>query len=196
MPKTPLGMCVRGLHSLSDPKNIAVKTYSSGQTQRYCQPCNNAARKAKPLPKLALPPSVRQLEVLQARADGMTETEVAERDGITVDGVRQSILRARRTLRVTPSLSAAVAVCLAYGLITPDASGPLPPKGLQTAPYVLSVLDLIQGRREPLKPLDVQRGRLLDALYAWSEPHAVSVLWAAGLIIPRDVSPLFAAKEK
>jgi hypothetical protein len=47
-----------------------------------------------------------------------------------------------------------------------------------------------------MSPKDVQRLRLLDALYAWSEPHAVSVLWAAGTITARDVAPLFAKGKK
>ncbi|SOE25636.1 helix-turn-helix transcriptional regulator [Streptomyces sp. OK228] len=188
--------CGRGLHSLNDPHNVAFRRKADGMPRRYCLPCEVAARRARPLPPLALAPTPGQLDVLQGRADGMTEEEIAERDGVTVDGVRQSIMRARRRLRVTPSLSAAVAVCLAYELITPDTSGPRPPKSAETAPYAASVLALVQGRRRPMSPKDVQRLKLLDVLYAWSEPHAVSVLWAAGTITPRDVAPLFAKRRK
>jgi DNA-binding CsgD family transcriptional regulator len=164
--------------------------------RRYCLPCEVAARRAGTLPRLALTPSVRQLEILQALADGLSDEEIAERDSVTVDGVRQSVMRARRKLRVTPTLSAAVAVCLAHELIKPDTSGPQPPRSAETAPYAASVLALVQGRRRPMSPKDVQRLRLLDALYAWSEPHAVSVLWAAGTITARDVAPLFAKRKR
>lgn len=187
--------CGRGLHSLKDPRNVAFRRKADGMPRRYCLPCEVAGRRAAPLPRLTHAPGARQLAILQGRADGLSDEEVAERDGISVGAVRQNTLRARRTLRVVPNIASAVAVCLAYGLIKPDTSGPLPPKGAETAPYIASVLDLVQGRRGPLSPKDVQRLRLLDALYAWSEPHAVSVLWAAGVITARDLSPLF-AKEK
>lgn len=188
--------CGRGLHSLNDPRNVAFRRKADGIPRRYCLPCEVAARRAGTLPPLALTPSVRQLAVLQGRADGMTDEEIAERDGITPGGVWRSTMLARETLRVTPTVAAAVAVCLAHGLITPDTSGPLPPKGGRTAPYAASVLDLVQGRRGPLLARDWQRERLLDALYAWSEPHAVSVLWAAGAIKARDVAPLFAKRKR
>lgn len=195
MPKTPVGVCGRGLHDLDDPRIGAFKVYSSGHRQRYCLPCSVAIRRAKPLPELTRRPTPKQIDALQDIAYGLTPEEIAQRDGISAWTVRDRLYKGRRTLAVTPTTAAAVAVCLAYELIKPDESGPLPPKGLKTAPHALSVIALIQGRRKPLLPLYWQRGRLLDAAYAWSEPHAVSVLWAAGLIIPRDVSPLF-AKEK
>ncbi|MFJ4828420.1 hypothetical protein ACIP79_00540 [Streptomyces sp. NPDC088747] len=188
--------CARGLHLLDDPRNVAFKQSRDRPPRRYCLPCYAATKRSGRLPRLALAPSPRQLEVLQDRANGLSDEEIAERDDVTVSTVRHASLRARLTLRVTPTTAAAVAVCLAYELIKPDNSGPLPPRDARTAPYAASVLALVQGQREPLKPKDVQRARLLDALYAWSEPHAVSVLWAAKTISARDVAPLFARGKR
>ncbi|MGW6790033.1 hypothetical protein [Streptomyces chartreusis] len=193
MANQPQSVCRRGLHSLNDPKNLGYKRYRSGAKKRFCLPCSRITA-GRELPPLPATPTIPQLALLQDRADGLTDMEIAERDGVTAGAVAHRALRARRTLGVA-STTAAVGVCLAYGLITPATDGPLPLRCEEIVPYVASVLDLVQGRREPLKPLDVQRARLLDALYAWTEPHAVSVLWAAGLITPREIAPLF-AKEK
>ncbi|MFF0183528.1 RNA polymerase sigma factor [Streptomyces sp. NPDC005244] len=189
-------VCGRGLHRLDDPRNIGIKTTPAGVGRRFCQPCEAARRREVPLPLVTALPSERQLLLIQARADGLSDEEIAERDGIGVDAVRQGIFRARRKLRVTPTLSAAVAMCLAYELIEPDRNGPLPRKTVENAPYAASVLALVQGRRKPMSAKDVQRRRLLDALYAWSEPHAVSILWASQTLTKRDLYPLFAKTKR
>lgn len=195
----PQDTCRRGLHSFSDPKNVGFKKNGQGVPKRFCLPCKSARDRLRygpaQLPELARRPTQLQLEVMQARADGLTDIEIAEVRRVSPDGARQAIRRTCLTLGIAPSAAGGVAVCLAYELIKPDTKAPRVPKSKSTAPYVRSMLALVQGRREPYKPRDVQRLRMLDALYAWSEPHAVSVLWAAGLIVPHDVIPLF-AKEK
>ncbi|MCX4912833.1 sigma factor-like helix-turn-helix DNA-binding protein [Streptomyces sp. NBC_00687] len=189
-------VCGRGLHRLDDPRNIGIKVTAAGVERRFCQPCEVARKREVPLPFITALPTERQLLLIQKRADGLSEEETAEQEGISVSGVRQGITRARRTLRVTPTLSAAVAMCLAYELIEPDRTGPLPPKSPETAPHAASVLALVQGRRKPWQPKDVRRRLMLDALYAWSEPHAVSVLWASQTLSKRDLYPLFAKRKK
>lgn len=191
------GICGRGLHDLGNPLNVGIKPCADGTERLYCLPCGIATRRYRALPPLTQMPTRQQLAVLQDMAWGMTVAEIAERDGQSTEAVRNRVRRARLKLPGTPTTAAAaVAVCLAYELITPDTSGPLPPRDRRTARYALSVLDLVQGRRGPLVALYRHRGLLLDALYAWSEPHAVSVLWAAGTITPRDVAPLFAKRRK
>lgn len=196
MTRPQQGVCGRGLHRLDDPRNIGIKVTASGVGRRFCQPCEAARKREVPLPLVTALPTEHQLRLIQRRADGLSDEEIAEQDGIGVDAVRQGIFRARRKLRVTPTLSAAVAMCLAYELIEPDKRGPLPRKTPETAPHAASVLALVQGRRKPLSAKDVRRRLMLDALYAWSEPHAVSVLWASQTLTKRDLSPLFVKGKK
>lgn len=192
-------MCGRGLHSLGDPLSVAYKKNGNGKLKRFCRACKNERDRQRyahrELPDLVRQPTDVQLEIIQARADGFDDYEIARDRQITPAAVRKALQRVRVTLGPVPSTAAAIAVLLAHELITPDRNAPQPTKSLQGAPYVRSMLDLVQGRRAPFQPLDVQRLRMLDALYAWNEPHAVSKLWAARLITTRDVLPLF-AKEK
>lgn len=177
-------LCRRGLHSMTDPANVIRRTRDNW---RECRACRNARARAKRDP--ARPPSVltsEQTQALQMTADGMCNTEAGEVLYVTPGAVRARLRSVQQRLG-TQTTAAAVGAALALGLITPARGGPLPCEGPATAPWVASVRDLIQGRRPLLGPRTWERRRLLDVLYAWSEPHAVSVLWAAGLITAADV---------
>lgn len=176
-----LKKCRKGLHKMTDPAN--VKTHiRDGKVRRECRACCNARHR---LGEAGL--RLSQIEILQRHADGLSVEEIAEeRGGIQPRGVVESLERIRRRLGVE-SNAAAVAVGLKLGVITPDGSGPLPSMSDESAPHVAYLLDVVNGRRKPYGANSGARKRLLDVLYAWSEPHAVSVLWAAGLIKARDV---------
>lgn len=180
--------CVKGLHRMRG-RNVQVEVHRGRYLSRRCRACRNDRVRRTQGP---LTPG--QLWALQSRADGLSAEEAAEEWGSSRRDIHKKLERTRQRLGVE-SDAAAVALGLKAKLITPDTSGPLPPRSDETAPWVASVLDLVHGRRKPYPWRSGELNRLLDVLYAWDEAHAVSVLWAAGLIKARDVAPLF-AKEK
>lgn len=192
--------CGAGEHDLTDPANVGTARRSSGAVHRYCLPCNRRRkqewrarqRKARgPAPQRRRGPRTKTLDALQAVADGAALPEAAEELGVTPRGVRDSLDRLRRHYGVR-STAAAVAAALARREIRPvrRTVQPLPQPGAAAEGHAQSLLLLIRGGRGPLRPGGRRHGQLLDDCYAFSEPHAVSVLWAAGFITAGDIRPL------
>lgn len=128
--------------------------------------------------------TAQQLDFLQGAANGETFQETAERLSVNAQAVRNGLLEVRRKYGVT-SNAAAVAQGLKRGVIRADrvTAKRLPARVARA--HVDSIRALIKGERSPYKSHRISR--LLDACMAWTEPHAVSVLWAAGKITSRDV---------
>ncbi|QES45235.1 hypothetical protein DEJ49_33390 [Streptomyces venezuelae] len=190
-------MCKAGEHDLTDPANVGLRRRPGGAVSRYCKPCNrrrsrdhhHRRREAAAPSRRRRPARGSALETLQMLADGETVAEIALQRSISQDAVYRALGRLRHRYGVR-SNAALVAVALADGDIQPVHGQPLPPGGDTTAAHTASLLRLIRGERRALKPRDVQRGRMLDHLYAFSEPHAVSVLWTARLITAKDLPQL------
>lgn len=174
---------MRGLHSMRDPKNVIVRVRANGREDHACRACLNIRKRGYVEPPVL---TREQTQALQCSADGLNAEESAQELCCTVHGVNRRLKRARQRLGVD-STAAAVAAALALKLITPAKDGPRPSRYAETGPYVDSVRRLVQGHRRPLPPLSWELRRLLDVLYAFSEPHAVSILWAERRITERHV---------
>lgn len=125
---------------------------------------------------------------LQHLADGLTYEETAQALYLSMNSLMRGVLYRVRLKYGVGSTAAAVAQGLKRGLIKPDrATAKLLRKNSLTRMHTRSVIRLAKGER----PQYVQGGKaldvLLDTLCAWSEPHAVSVLWGAGLMTARHV---------
>lgn len=123
---------------------------------------------------------------VQGLADGLTIEEIAERGCASPNAVRLALGEVRLKYGVT-SNAAAVAQGLKRGAVTADrvTARRLP----RRIPYaaVQDMRALVLGERLPHKAHGKRIWRTLDPLMSWTEPHAVSVLWAARLITSRDV---------
>lgn len=182
MVRPRMARCVSGRHDMTDPSNVIVRV-RRGREDRACRACLNIRKRGY----VDRPPlTAEQTRALQLIADGLTAEEAAEELCCTSHGVRARLKRARNRLGVDTD-AAAVAVALMLELITPCSQGPRPPKRAPIGPYVDSLRALVQGRRRPLGGHSWERQRLLDVLYAFSEPHAVSILWAAERITAKHV---------
>ncbi|WP_125511215.1 hypothetical protein [Streptomyces sp. WAC 01529] len=198
MPPARRSVCGAGLHDLTDPANVGFYKRKCGHTTRYCLPCSHRRsqehRRRERKAALELAPVVRRprrgggLGILQAVADGETADEAAEQLALTRDAVHGCLVRLRRRYGVA-STAAAVAVALATGDISPVRGQPLPPRNNTTRNHARSLLRLLRGERAP-RGHGAAYERMLDDLYAFSEPHAVSVLWKARIITADDVRPL------
>lgn len=189
-------VCGAGLHDLRDPANVGTYRRHCGRVSRFCKPCNKRRTKDrwKRRREAASTPMRRQRPVrasapgmLQAHADGESVQEIAERLGITPDAVYGCLARQRARYGVQ-SNAAAVAYALAAEDIRPVKGQPLPPRTSTTRGHTRSLLRLIRGERRTRAP-GARRERMLDDLYAFSEAHAVSALWAAGIITAGDIHP-------
>ncbi len=187
-------VCKAGKHDLTDPENVGESVRRNGRVNRYCKPCHlkrcrdwKRKRREATLPGGRRPVLDSELRVLQAIADGLSLEEITDRDGLTLGSVRTHLYRLRGRYGVA-STAAAVAAGLARGDIKPVRHGPFPPRNNITRDHTRSLLRLVRGDREPCRgPGAEPHARMMDDLYAWSEPHAVSVLWAAGIITAADL---------
>lgn len=127
-----------------------------------------------------------QLTYLQAIADGLTLEEVAEREHVTPNTVRNGLYEVRTKYGVA-SNAAAVAQGLKRGTVRPDRATAKRLPYRVPAAAVRDVRALVLGERIPHKAHGKQIWRTLDPLMSWTEAHAVSVLWAAGRLTARDV---------
>ncbi len=189
-------MCGAGLHDLTDPGNVRTYRRSGGRTMRFCRPCalrrsrerRTRGRTPVPSPSRTGPRPARRsvLGILQALARGETAAEIADRLGMTCDAVEDCLDMQRRRYGAR-SLAAAVLAGLARGEIRPLGwEHPLPPRNNTTRNHTRSLLRLVRGERTACAAGPAHE-RMMDDLYAWHEPHAVSVLWAAGIITADDL---------
>jgi DNA-binding CsgD family transcriptional regulator len=192
--RPPQTWCSAGLHRLDDPTNVYLSrtdTRTSG-IKRQCRPCALDRRKqreraGKPFrPYLSYRVTPQQLAILQCIADGLTVEETAERMYLAVPTIREHLKSTRRKYGVTND-SAAVAQALKRNLIQPDRATAkrLPHRILSV--HIHALRALIRSERRSYRPYDKRLPALLDACMSWTEPHAVSVLWAAGRLTNRDV---------
>ncbi|MEU6674786.1 DUF433 domain-containing protein [Streptomyces sp. NPDC046925] len=189
-------LCGAGEHDLRNPDNVGTYKRRGRADTHFCLPCNRRRgaerrrRERAQLPPLVpltrRPPRGGALSVLQAIADGMSVTEICERyPGLSPDGVRECLRRQRRRYGAGTT-AAAVGCGLAAGDICPARGAqPFPEPCEAVQRHVRSLLRLLRGERRPMSPRRAQA--MLDDLYAFSEPHAVSVLWRVRLITADDV---------
>lgn len=138
-------------------------------------------------------PTPEEVRTLQAIALGATYADICEAEFCTRSLPRNRMENVRIKYGVN-SNAAAVAQGLKRGVIRADREGA---KNIPASPWLrsrkginrhaASVIALVQGKRRQYGDNTHALRRELDVLCAWSEAHAVSVLWAAGLITSRHV---------
>lgn len=191
--------CRKGLHDLRDPANVTWRKDGKGRRHRCCRECRNASNKQymRAQRRAASSQPAIGRAALQLIADGATYAEAAEIAALSPGTLDDQLVHVRRRYGVT-STAAAVYAALMCGDITPvrRARQPLPSRNNTTRNHARSLTALLRGERT------ARRGRqgagqqqMLDDLYAFTEAHAVSVLWAAGMLA-RDGEPRWIATEK
>ncbi|MEU9654832.1 LuxR C-terminal-related transcriptional regulator [Streptomyces chartreusis] len=130
--------------------------------------------------------SPQQVIYLQGLADGLTLDEIAERENVTLNTVRNGLCEARTKYGVS-SNAAAVAQGLKRGVLKADRDTARRLPYRVPAAAVEDVRALVRGERLPHKAHGARIWRTLDPLMSWTEAHAVSVLWAAGRLTSRHV---------
>jgi DNA-binding CsgD family transcriptional regulator len=131
-----------------------------------------------------------EVRTLQSYADGLTCPEIAAREQL----VPGAIDRRSRNIRAkygVADMVAAVAQGLKRGAITPDKATVrhLSPKALRknvVRTYVHQLVAVVQGRARRGQQSN-ELNAILWHLQARNEAHAVSILWAAGIITARHV---------
>ncbi|MFH8405543.1 LuxR C-terminal-related transcriptional regulator [Streptomyces sp. NPDC018019] len=137
--------------------------------------------------RLAYRITPQERQVLQLLADGLSGSEIAERLWLARLTVRDRLMKNIRLKYGVASNAAAVAQGLKRGAVRPDPAGRRLPRTKAVRDGARSVIRLVKGERRPRHDRSRALQAMLDGLYAWSEAHAVSLLWSAGHITSRHV---------